>query len=149
MRRVQQLAKEHILTKCNKDEFRCVNEVQAYMKYSGCSTSINPKKVDYNAEKALLTKAQREKAELTLGILKGRIYEAEFITPLIFELLLGVRNRLLAVPQRIAHLVLSCKEMIEIEEIIKKEIYDALTELADFTPESLIQGKDNGINRTG
>lgn len=72
--------------------------------------------------------------------------------PLIVELLLGVRNRLLSVPQRIAPMVLSCEKMLEIEESVKKEIYDALTQLASFTPESLMQkkqGKGNGNNRTG
>ena len=97
--------------------------------------------MSYEEEKALLTKAQREKAEIELAELKDEMYRADYIIPIIQELLLGARNRLLAIPPRAAPQVMASTELVDVQEIIKREIYDALTELAEWKPDSFRRNK--------
>lgn len=144
-RHINRLDDEGVFKKIGRGQYRLCESVQTYIE-----NYIRPKDdeksgISYNDEKALLTKAQREKAEIELAELREEIYRSDYIIPILQELLLGVRNRLLAIPQRCAPQVMAADELIDVQEIVKREIYDALTELAEWKPESLSRkrGKQN------
>lgn len=140
-RHINRLEDEKVFAKVGRGQFRLCESVQTYIENYVRPKEDAKKEVSYAEEKALLTKAQREKAEIELAELKDEMYRADYIIPIMQDLLLDVRNRLLAIPQRCAPQVMAATELIDAQEIIKAEIYDALTELAAWTPERLRRPK--------
>ena len=140
-RRIQYLEKAGTLKKVSRGRYVLAESVQAYVNYRLAQATSSSEELDLTQEKTLLTKAQREKAEIELAELRDEIYHADYIIPIIQELLLGVRNRLLAIPPRAAPQVIASTELLDVQEIIKREIYDALTELAEWEPDSLRRNK--------
>ena len=136
-RHINRLDDEGVFAKVDRGQYRLCDSIQTYIKKYVRPNSEEDNETSYSKEKAFLTKAQREKAEIELAELREEIYRSAYIVPIFQELLLGVRNRLLAIPQRCAPQVMAADELIDIQEIIKREIYDALTELAAWKPESL------------
>jgi len=143
-RRIQYLEKAGVLNKISRGKYILTEAVQAYLDYRLTQATSSDEDLDLTQEKTLLTRAQREKAEIELAELRNEIYRSDYIIPIIQELLLGVRNRLLAIPPRAAPQVMASTELIDVQEIIKREIYDALSELAEWKPESLRRNQGNG-----
>ena len=145
-RRIRQLEDAGILQKLERGKYNLPAAIQSYVKWIKDQAQKDNEDLDLTHERTLLTKAQREKAEIELGELRDEIYRADYIIPVMQELLLGVRNRLLAIPQRCAPQAMAATELIDVQEIIKAEIYDALTELAAWTPDKLRRPKRGDTN---
>jgi phage terminase Nu1 subunit (DNA packaging protein) len=146
-RHINRLDDEGVFVKIDRGKYQLCASVKTYIEKYVRPDENADKKVSFNEEKALLTKAQREKAEIELDELRDSIYRSDYIIPIMQNLLLGVRNRLLAIPQRCAPQVMAASESIDVQEIIRREIYDALSELAEWKPESLSRkrGKQHEI----
>ena len=140
---INRLTTDGILTKIERGQYRLCKSVQNYVSES--NQQKEEKKVNaYDTEKTLLTRAQREKAEIELKALKNEMYNSNEIVPVIQGLLLNVRNRLLAVPQRVAPQCTVATDLLEVEEFIKAEIYEALNELSEWSPKTLnAKGSDS------
>ena len=141
---VRKLVGMGLLTRAERGKYRLGDVLQGFAAYYAMKHQGKEGDVSYSEEKALLTKAQREKAEIELGELKDEIYRADYIVPKMQELLLGVRNRLLSIPARCAAQVVACDDMLDATEIIRREVYDALTELVTWKPDSLKRRRANG-----
>tara|TARA_R100001510_G_scaffold8385_1_gene6444 strand:- start:125 stop:649 length:525 start_codon:yes stop_codon:yes gene_type:complete len=86
---------------------------------------------DIAEEKARLTKAQADKAELEVSELEAKLIPAELVADTWIDYVANVRAKLLGLPSRIAHQVLTLDKYSEVEEVIKEQVYDSLQELAD------------------
>ena len=74
VRRVQQLAKEGIIPKTEKGRYALIPAVQGYVRFlQEHSMSTNSVPADYRKEKARLTKAQAEIAEIELAQKRGEL----------------------------------------------------------------------------
>jgi phage terminase Nu1 subunit (DNA packaging protein) len=79
------------------------------------------------AERILLVRAQREKAELDLAERRGELQSRAETANDLVVLATAIRNRLLSVPDRVAGRLGLPRQAIE---VISEEIRDALTELS-------------------
>lgn len=147
-RHINRLDAEDVFIKVGRGQYKLCQSIQTYIDKYVRVNEENKKDVSYEEEKALLTKAQREKAEIELAELRDEIYRADHIIPIIQELLLGARNRLLAIPPRAAPQVMASTELVDVQEIIKREIYDALNELAEWKPDSLRRNRRGDDNES-
>lgn len=91
---------------------------------------------DIAEEKTKLTAAQAKKAELEVAVIEGNLIPADAVKDTWTSYISNARAKLLALPNRIAHQVISVDKYAEAESIIKEQVYEALNELAkDGIPE--------------
>jgi hypothetical protein len=139
-RRVQQLTKSEVLRQTERGKYDIAQNVQTFF-----SQRIESAKNDYQDEKTKLIQANRKKAEIELAIMNDEVFPAAAIIEVMTEQNLAFRARILAIPKRLAPLVMAETELMKVQEIIKKECYDALTELASYKP-GIFKGAKKGNN---
>ena len=86
---------------------------------------------DIAEEKTRLTKAQADAAELKVSELEGELIPAKLVENTWTEIAAVIRVKLLGLASKIAHLVQGAKTYQDIEQIINKQIYETLNELAE------------------
>jgi phage terminase Nu1 subunit (DNA packaging protein) len=96
---------------------------------------------DINEEKTKLTAAQARKAELEVEELEAKLIPAELVEDTWNDYVSNARAKLLGLPSRIAHHVITIDKYAEAEQIIKEQVYEALEELAqDGIPQKYRKG---------
>ncbi len=103
-----------------------------------CGSSNNESSSNLIEEKTRLTKAQADKAELEAEALKGTLIHIDDVLKTWSTMIINFRARLLALPHNITHKLINKQEYYEIESILKNEIYEALTELAEKNADDYI-----------
>lgn len=136
-RRIQQLARDGIIPKPEKGgRYDLIGCVQGYVKYlqdrASGRTEIEPQ--DTYVERARLLKAQADKTELEVKAMNGELIAADEVESLWSGLVASFRARLLALPVRCAHKVMSLKSYQEIESVLRAHVFEALSELSRYDP---------------
>lgn len=85
---------------------------------------------DIAEEKTKLTAAQARKAELEVEELEKSLIPAALVADTWVDYVSNARAKLLGLPSRIAHQVLTLDKYSEVEELIKEQVHEALSELA-------------------
>ena len=86
---------------------------------------------DIAEEKARLTKAQADKAELEVSELEAKLIPADLVADTWIDYVANARAKLLGLPSRVAHQVLTLDSYAEVEKVIKQQVHEALQELAE------------------
>ena len=134
VKRVSELIRDGILpskrgsSPCNLDVCRIayisyLRKLGGYHKRSGSG--------DIAEEKTKLTAAQARKAELEVEELEARLIPSEAVQDTWINYVSNVRAKLLAIPSRKAHQVITAEKYSEAEQIIKEQVYEALKELSE------------------
>ncbi len=74
--------------------------------------------------------------------LKKELHEASDVEEFLTNMLINFKNHILAVPQKIAPIVISENDINKIIDIIEKEMFAALDELAEYDPMQIDKEKD-------
>lgn len=90
---------------------------------------------DYEAERARLTHHQANKTELEAQMLKGKLIPAETVEQFQGGMVSAFRAKMLSLPTKTAGKVQNLIELAEIEEALRLEVYESLTELSNYEPE--------------
>lgn len=130
-RHVRQLRKQGVLVEARPglyDLKDCVHRYIEYLKRDG-----TPKEnVDYNTERAKLTKAKREKEELELELQRREVIKAADVERVMTAMLLRFRQKIRNIPvQQSPGLAVETNQM-EVFMILKQATDEALEELSDF-----------------
>lgn len=91
---------------------------------------------DYEAERARLTHHQANKTELEAQVLKGKLIPSETVERVQGDMVSAFRAKMLSLPTKTAGKVQNLTELAEIEEALRQEVYESLTELSDYEPKS-------------
>jgi len=139
-RRVRQLREEgffsfhengrgYLLEKCVPEyiDFKIKAEVKQ-------GTSLDKEK-----EQAEHENIKKKISELKFRKMKGELHEARDVEYFLGEMLISFKNRLLAVPNRIAMQIIGEEDINSITQILKAEIVEALKELSDYDPGKINQ----------
>lgn len=86
--------------------------------------------LDPQQQRARLDCARADLAELDLAQKRGNLLDASVVSETWSHQVLIAKGRLLAIPNRLAPIVVGMGDMREIELAIRDEIYSALTELS-------------------
>tara|TARA_R100000081_G_C4729289_1_gene122498 strand:+ start:61 stop:573 length:513 start_codon:yes stop_codon:yes gene_type:complete len=86
---------------------------------------------DITEEKTKLTAAQARKAQLEVAVIEGKLIPTDQVENTWVSYISNCRAKLLTIPSKITHLVMSTEDSKDIEKIIKNEINEALSELAN------------------
>ncbi len=138
-RYVRQLAEDGILVKSSRGRFNLTQSVQAYIESKG---SDEPDEEEQRSDReinrsrmsaeAKLKNAKAEIAELDAQERKGKMHRSEDVAAMTTDLIYAIRGALLALPGRLAVDVIGVNTAAEASEIIRREVYHVMEELAAY-----------------
>lgn len=74
-------------------------------------------------------------SEMQLKLMQGKLHRSEDVERVMTNMLASMRAKLLSLPSRVAPRVAETSDPTEVMTILQADIYDALRELAEYTPE--------------
>lgn len=111
------------------DITRCAHQ---YIKY--LQGRAGTEKRDYAVERTRLTKAQADKVEMEIQVLAGELLPATLVESVWARMTAAARQRLLAIPYRMATAALAAENFHAIETAAVDLITEALNELHQYDP---------------
>lgn len=85
--------------------------------------------LDGRYERARKAKAEADKLEFNLSIQKGEYIKTEFLEQTLTSVIMNCRSKLLSIPNKAALELVDKDKPLEIQEILKRYIYEILDEL--------------------
>lgn len=105
-------------------------------------TSSDGAKLDLNAERARHSKEQADKLEMENNLRRTLMADVRHVAQRWAAVGVNIKTRMLAIPTKAAPLVLRCKTIAEVYEVLTKLIHEALDDISG-SPPGLLAG--NGI----
>jgi len=96
----------------------------------------------YDEARTRKMNADAEIAELELAKVRGELVETQKVIDAWVEVLSAMRAKMLSLPSVLAPVVANDEDVASCQDIIEKQVYEALEELASYEP----QGQDNKKN---
>lgn len=139
-RRIRQLEEEGVINKVARGKYSLQENIKSYITFIKTTVDLKENKgeelkIDYDEEHALLEKAKREKAELEVALMQGKLHDAVDVEREMTKMLSAFRAKILAIPSKMAPQLIAQTEISIIENILETEVYNALTELSKYDPE--------------
>ena len=143
-RRIQQLAKDNIIPKAERGKYDLVSSVHGYVDFLKAKAGG-----DFTAEEVLknknkLLKAKAEIAEIEKMKATGELISKEEVKRTWLELVHKIKQKLLSIPNKVAPVVVTVKNISEIKLILQDKLYEALYEI---TSDDRSVAKDNESNK--
>ena len=143
-RRVQQLAKDNIIPKAERGKYDLVSSIHGYIDFLKAKAGG-----DFTAEEVLknknkLLKAKAEIAEIEKQKATGELIPKEEVKRTWLELVHKIKQKLLSIPNKVAPVVVTVKNISEIKLILQDKLYEALYEI---TSDDRSVAKDNESNK--
>lgn len=132
-RRIQQLAKEEILVRVSHGKYDLPTSIQNYIEYIK-EQSKTGEELNKVAEETLLVRVRRQKAELELDIMQGKVHLSEDVEKVMNDMLSSFRAQLLVIPGKAAPRLVGQTEIEPIKAMLKNYIFEALQELSEYDP---------------
>lgn len=131
-RRVQQLTDEGVIPKVSRGKYELIPAVQGYVRFLQERTNgHNASPADYHAEKARLTKAQADLAELELAKARGEVAPIPDIEREWSRKFAVLRSNVMNVAQRVATQLLGETNEQRFKSVLRAELTDALERTAE------------------
>lgn len=134
-RRIRQLAEDGDLDKVEQGRFNLADSVQKYIKFvSRNEMSEEEVKLEKTRRTADVTlKASKARiAKMEADELQGKMHRSEDVAAMTEDLIYTIRSALLALPGRMAVDVSAAESPAEASELIRKEVYKIMGELAGY-----------------
>jgi len=129
---VYNLANSGIIPASDKGVWNLTQCAHNYIKY--LQGRAGEEKRDYAVERTRLTKAQADKVEMEIKVLAGELLPASLVAHVWGGMTTAARQRLLAIPYRMATAALSADSFAAIETAANELIREALNELHQYNP---------------
>ena len=92
---------------------------------------------DYEVNRARLTGAKADIAEMQAETMKGTVHEAGAVEAVWTDMLMNCRSKLLAMPTRLAHRLRQESDLALVQDILESAISEALHELSNYDPDRI------------
>lgn len=140
-RRIRQLKDDGLFVRDPKTKkYNLPKSVQEWIRYKVEAETATSATVNYETERAQHEEIKKKIAALRLRRYKGEIHEAADIEAVMSDMLVRFRGKLLAMPTKLAPMLVGVLDPNEIVDIIKAEVYEALTELSGYDPANFSAG---------
>ncbi len=134
-RRIRQLAEDGVIDKVKDGRFNLSKSVQGYISLQ--------RKDKLSEEEEKLEKVRRQSevtlkaskaqiAKLEAAELQGKMHRSEDVAAMTEDLIYTIRAAIVALPGRLAMDVVTAETAAEASEIIRKEVYKVMKELAAY-----------------
>ena len=134
-RRIKQLTEDGTIKEFSHGHYKLWPTAKAYITYLQNAAGS----LDYNAEKASLTRVKREDAELSLALRRGQLHRADDVEFILTNMLIAFKAKLEALPNKILPLLINAMQgdtaSDEVLVILRKSIEEAVGELRDYVPD--------------
>lgn len=125
---MRQLRDEGIIAEARPGLYELVPTMQRYIRFLNSSS-----KADLNDERARLTRAKRETADLENRRRKGELHETAEVEKAVKALCFNFRTRLLTLPAKLSpELAAKGGDQAGIFDVLKQGVEDTLEELCQF-----------------
>lgn len=139
-RTIRDLADKGIIKRDSHGKYLFWNSAKNYitaLKVSNAGkntkTEDNESDLDLDTEKALHEHVKRQITDIKLQLIKGQVHKAEDVEAVMTNMFAKFKSKMIALPSKLAK-KLEGKSRTEIQKILKKEIDNALVELAAYNP---------------
>ena len=138
-KRVSQLTDSEHIKEFSPGHYKLLPAIRGYIRFLKSQMADGDGTSDYNTEKARLTKAKREDAELDLRLRKNELHEAADIEFIMTNMLIAFKAKLETLPYKVLPSVMNIPEDKDKAEylvgVLKAVVDEALNEFADYSPE--------------
>ena len=132
---VNQLTTNNLLTQVGRGKYKLGDAIREYIAAIKLQAEeSDDQETDLRAEQTMLTRANRKMAELELAVMNGDLHRSEDVKSIMNEMLVSFRSRMLTIPARATPEITASTDANLIQQVIKREIYDALSELSEYDP---------------
>ncbi len=133
--RIYQLIQDGVISSAQRGKYPLVDSVQRYIAHLGrdavTEDEVKLDKMKRTAE-ARLKAAKAKMAELEAKELEGKMHRSEDVAAMTEDLIYEIRGALMALPGRLAVDVAACGSAAEAAEIVRREVYQVMNELAGY-----------------
>ena len=136
-RYIRMLAQEGIVKKSgNRGKYLLVESVKGFVEFirEQNSADVDLKDTKLKKETEKIEKDIELKA-IKISELKNELHSADIVRKVMTVMLTNLKGKLLAVPNKITPLVVSCDNLGDIQDIVLSSIEDVLLELSEYSPE--------------
>lgn len=113
---------------------KCVIAYTKHLREEAAGRKSEKGDYDLVSERARLAKAQADKTELEVEVMRENLLPAEDVLQEWQACVTACRAKLLAIPTKSAFQIVNLQETHEIERFLKRAISETLTELSDYEP---------------
>ena len=132
---VNQLTTNNLLTQVGRGKYKLGDAIREYIAAIKLQAEeSDEQETDLRAEQTMLTRANRKMAELELAVMNGDLHRSEDVKSIMNEMLVSFRSRMLTIPARATPEITASNDANLIQQVIKREVYDALSELSEYDP---------------
>ena len=142
-RRVQQLAKDDIIPKAERGKYDLIGSVHGYIDFLKAKAGGDFTAEDVIKNKNKLMKAKAEIAEIEKMKATGELIPKEEVKSTWLELIHKVKQKLLAIPNKVSPIIVSIKNTNEIKLILQDKLYEALYEISSDERSVEVSNKSN------
>lgn len=139
-RTIRDLAEKGIIKRDSHGKYLFWNSAKSYITAlkvmsagKNIKTDDDENDLDLDAEKALHEHVKRQITDIKLQLIKGQVHKAEDVEAVMTNMFEKFKSKMTALPSKLAK-KLEGKSRNEIQRILRKEIDNALTELAAYNP---------------
>lgn len=132
-RRVQQLVKEGVIPKTERNRYELAPAVQGYIRYlQERMVGNTAQPLDYQNEKSRLVRIQADKAQIELDHLNEALVPTEEVAKEWESILGDMKSKILSIPSKAAPLLRDEVEIAVIMDILQTFIDETLAELSSY-----------------
>jgi hypothetical protein len=133
-RRVRQLRDEKVIAERAGSPrlYELLPTLRTYINYLRKKNPDSEESIDYNTERAKLVRAKRLNEEFDLKVKERELHGSEEIETTFSAILVSFKNRLLAIPSKLAPILSKKTDKAEIYKLLATHINEALDELSEF-----------------
>lgn len=140
-RRIRQLNKEGVVSKTRRGQYDLKSSVLGYINMirndeTKKGADIEKLKLSREAENLMHERLKKRKTELVVLEMEKKLHRAEDVEYYWNAIVLAAKSRLTTIPVKCAPILVGIDDRKEIQAILKREVADALNELAEYDVEN-------------
>ena len=118
------------------DKYLLIESVKGFIEFlrESSSADVDLKEAKLKKETDKIAK-DTELKTIKISELKNELHSAEIVKKVMTIMLTNLKGKMLAVPNKIAPLVVGCDNLGDIQDIVLSSIEDVLLELSEYSPE--------------
>jgi phage terminase Nu1 subunit (DNA packaging protein) len=136
-RRIRQLFKEGIVIKSQRGKYDLKESVNKYIstlrdREKNKDENLEKLKVHKEAELLMHERLKKRKTELVVLQMEKKMHTSEDVEHFWNAMVMAAKSRLTSIPVKVAPSLVGLEDRKEIQSILKREVSDALSELANY-----------------
>lgn len=154
-RRIRQLVKEGVVVKSQRGRYDLKGSVLGYInsirqQEKQKDVDLEKLKISREAESLMHERLKKRMTELKVHEMEKKLHRSEDVEYFWNSMVLAAKSRLTSIPVKCSPLLAGLEDRKEIQAILKREIADALNELADYDVDNFDMniGDENSVDET-